>query len=72
MSPLFNRVKTCDKCMTVLSKCYEYNGRWLCKANVCYQEEIEKDSGKWERDEANLDLYKDLVARTFPQTPSTY
>ncbi len=41
----------CDKCHTEASWVYEFDdGRLLCVANSCWEEEIERDSGKEERD----------------------
>ncbi len=68
--PLENRVYTCDKCFTKLSKCWFYNGRWLCKAASCIDEEMEKDSGKHIRDWEDLNRYRHDVARSHPQIPS--
>ena len=55
---------TCEKCGTENSEVFEYNDRWLCKANACYQEETEHDSNIQEEREQNLDDYKRLCAGT--------
>ena len=70
--PMEHRIRICDKCLTTMSKCWLYNERWLCQANVCLQEEQEKDSGKHFIDQQRLDKYRHDVARTQPQNPSPY
>ena len=52
----------CEKCSTPWGELFQYNDRWLC--NMCYDEEVEHDSGKVERDEAKLEEYRQLVAGT--------
>lgn len=63
---------TCNKCQTKWIKLYSYNDRWLCKDNLCYQEEVEKGSGKQERDLENLEKYRQLVAGTHDIPATTY
>ena len=54
----------CQKCQTDVTELFDYNGRKLCKVNFCYDEEIERDSGKAERDLEKLNEYRRLVAGT--------
>lgn len=69
---LENRIRVCDKCGTKASKCYPYNGQWLCKANCCLDEEMERDTGKHITDEQKLNEYRNFVDRTKSCPPSTY
>jgi len=61
LNPLYGR---CDKCATANSELFEYDGKWLCRANECFMEEVEKDSGKQFRDQDKLSDYKKLVQGT--------
>ena len=54
----------CSKCQTKYVEGTYYKGQWLGYACLCYQEELEKDDGKAERDLAHLDDYRKLVAGT--------
>ena len=56
---------TCMKCNTENSLLYEYdNEYWICKAAGCWEEEVERDSGRHEILEDNLNDYRRLVAGT--------
>lgn len=63
---------TCEKCQTRWSELFLYDDRWLCKTNVCYQEEQAKDDGKIDRDLDMLDEYEQLVNGTKNIPPSVY
>jgi hypothetical protein len=54
----------CDKCQTTMVTLYEFGDRMLCKANYCFQEEVEKASGKSFEDKAVLDEYRLLINAT--------
>lgn len=54
----------CMKCATQNSELFDYDGRKLCKANECFMEEVERDSGKQFRDQDKLNDYKRLVQGT--------
>ena len=58
------RYGTCDKCQTDNNELFDYNGRKLCKDNQCYQEELERDSGKDQLDKDRLEEYRKLCAGT--------
>ena len=60
-NPLYGR---CEKCATEHSELFEYDGKYLCKANECYMEEVERDSGKQLRDQDKLNDYKRLCQGT--------
>ena len=61
LNPLYG---ICDKCRTANSELFEYDGKWLCRANECFMEEIERDSGKQFRDQDKLEDYRRLVQGT--------
>jgi len=55
----------CDKCGTEKSYLFEYRSDyWICKANECFQEEVERDSGRHVRKNDKLEDYRKLVAGT--------
>ncbi len=54
----------CDKCGTNDSELFEYEGRWLCKANACYAEEVDRNKEKQFRDQEKLNDYRKLVQGT--------
>ena len=54
----------CDKCNTEFSELFEFEDRHLCKANACFQEEVERASEKHLLDEEKLNDYRKLVAGT--------
>ena len=54
----------CDKCHTENSLVFEYDGRWLCKINGCYEEETEKNSGIHEEREQRLEDYRRMCQGT--------
>ena len=60
-TPIYGR---CDKCNTDNSELFEYDSRWLCKANACYSEEVERNSEKQFRDQEKLTDYRKLVQGT--------
>ena len=62
----------CQKCNTTLVPLYEFEGRYLCKVNLCYEEEVEKATEKHIRDEEKLMDYRGLVAGTKGIPPSAY
>ena len=54
----------CDKCGTEHSLLKKYQGAYLCSANLCYTEEVERDSGRHVRKEKKLRDYKNIIARS--------
>lgn len=50
----------------------EYNDMWLCHDNLCYEEEVEKDSGKHILDKERLEEYRKMVAGTKGIVPTAY
>jgi hypothetical protein len=66
------KMGTCEKCGTKWSELFQYKDHWLCKSNCCYQEEMDKDSGKIDRDIEKLEEYRQLCQGTKGITPSTY
>ena len=54
----------CDKCHTENSEVFEYEGRWLCKINGCYEEELEKNSGIHEERDEKLQDYRRMCQGT--------
>ena len=54
----------CEKCGTENSELFEYDGRYLCKANECLTEELERDSERHILLNEKLENYKKLVAGT--------
>ena len=63
---------TCEKCGTKWSELFLYGDRWLCKSACCFQEEVEKDSGKIDKDIEKLEEYRQLCQGTKGITPSKY
>ena len=58
-------IGTCDKCSTENSELHEYRtGVFLCKANECWQEEVERDSGRHIRLNQKLEDYRSIVNRS--------
>ena len=57
-------ISYCDKCHTENSYLTEYDGRWLCKINGCYEEETEKNSGIHEEREQRLEDYRRMCQGT--------
>lgn len=62
----------CDKCQSKWQEVFEFNGQWLGKACLCYQEELEKRDPKIDTDLQNLDNYRALCAGTKNIPPSSY
>lgn len=62
----------CNKCQTRWIPVYPYEGRWLCKANLCFTEELEKNDGTVERNEKALDDYRKVVGGTNGIAPTAY
>lgn len=57
----------CNKCNTENSLLFEYKpGYFICKANECWEEEVERDSGRHIEQERKLDDYRKLVSRSMP------
>ena len=51
----------CMKCGTTQSELFEYTaGYWICKAVGCWDEEVERDSGRHEILNEKLEDYKKL------------
>ncbi len=58
----------CYKFNTENSELFEYKpGYFICKANVCWTEEVERDSGRHIRKRWSLDQYRQLIARVLPR-----
>ena len=57
----YSVIGVCEKCGTEGSTLFKYDDRWLCSANACIEEEIERDSDKVERDEQFLEDYRSIV-----------
>lgn len=62
----------CEKCQTKWVEVKLYNGRLLGISCLCYQEELEKDSGKHIRDLEKLEEYRSLVNSTKNIPPSGF
>lgn len=58
------KIGICDKCGEEDSELFIYGNRWLCKANECYTEEQERDSGIHITREKKLQDYINLVSRS--------
>lgn len=54
----------CDKCSTENSLLFQYGNKWLCKANECYQEEVERDSGRHIDLDRKLEEHRKIIARS--------
>jgi len=58
-------IGTCRKCDTTESELFEYRaGFWICKAGTCWDEEVERDSGRHIEKNEKLKDYRRLVAGT--------
>lgn len=56
---------TCQKCNTEYSEVFQYKPNyWICKANECWAEELEHDSGRAELMKQALTDYQKLVRGT--------
>lgn len=65
MERAWPKIGICQKCNTENSELFEYsNGVFLCKAGECYQEELERDSGRHVILEQKLKNYRKLVNRS--------
>ena len=59
------RIDTCFKCGTAYSYLYEYrHGFWICTANACWDEEVERDSRRHVEQHQSVEDYRKLVAGT--------
>lgn len=55
----------CDKCGTLRSYLHELRpGFWICKANACWQEEVEREDRRHEAQAEAVEQYVRLVAGT--------
>ena len=53
----------CAKCGTEYSVLYEYrHGFWICRANACWDEEVERDSRRHVEQHQSVEDYRKLVA----------
>ncbi len=58
-------IGTCDKCGTENSELFEYRtGVFLCRANECWTEETERDSGRHVRLNQKVENYRSIVNRS--------
>jgi len=56
------RYGVCRKCATENSELFEYRtGFWICKANSCWDEEVERDDGSYLVKQEKLDDYRRIV-----------
>ena len=55
----------CSKCNTENSVLYEYRvGYWICRANACWDEEVERDSQRHVEQQRAVEDYRQLVQGT--------
>ena len=61
----WDKIGDCRKCFTENSLLYEYRpGYFICKANGCYDEEVERDSGRHILLNKKLEDYRRVVNRS--------